>query len=99
MGQYDKVVEKQRIKIAAEEWAGKVKSIHAHSLSSLYYDDRPQDTQGNKSVVDIEYNSGRVERKLINTGETFIFDKYELKGNDLLQTFGQNNENNPLHLT
>jgi hypothetical protein len=65
----------------------------------MYYDDRPQDTQGDKSVVDIEYNSGRVERQLVNTGETFIFDKYELKGNDLLQTFGQNNENNPLHLT
>ena len=99
MGKVDKVVETQRRKIAAEEWAVKVKAIHAHSLSSMYYDDRPQDTQGDKSVVDIEYNSGRVERQLVNTGETFIFDKYELKGNDLLQTFGQNNENNPLHLT
>jgi hypothetical protein len=89
MGQYDKVVEKQRKKLAAEEWASGVKSIHAHSLSSMYYDNRPEDTNG-KSVTDIEYNSGRIERKL-TTGETFIFDKYELKGDDLIQAFSQNN--------
>ena len=89
MGQYDKVVEKQRKKLAAEDWASKVKSIHAHSLSSMYYDDRTEDTNG-KSVTDIEYNSGRIERKL-TTGETFIFDKYELKGDALIQSFSQNN--------
>tara|TARA_Y100000385_G_scaffold274696_1_gene318159 strand:+ start:1399 stop:1668 length:270 start_codon:yes stop_codon:yes gene_type:complete len=89
MGQYDEIVEQQRKKLAAEDWASKVKSIHAHSLSSMYYDDRPEDTNG-KSVTDIEYNSGRIERKL-NTGETFIFDKYELKGDDLIQSYSQNN--------
>lgn len=89
MGQYDEIVEQQRKKLAAEDWASKVKSIHSHSLSSMYYDDRPEDTNG-KSVTDIEYNSGRIERKL-NTGETFIFDKYELKGDDLIQSYSQNN--------
>ena len=36
MTQYDDRVERQRIKIKAEEWAYKAKAIHAHSLDSLW---------------------------------------------------------------
>lgn len=90
MGQYDDRVERQRQKIAAEEWAKKVKSIHAHSLSSMWYDNRPQDTEDSKGVVDVEYNSGRVERTLVN-GDKFIFTDYELKGEALINSYSQNN--------
>lgn len=90
MSQYSDRVEKQRQKIAAEDWAAKVKAIHAHSLSSMYYDTRPEDTEDGKSVLDVEYNSGRIERTLDN-GEKFIFTDYELKGDELLSAFNQNN--------
>tara|TARA_E500000081_G_scaffold82337_1_gene83700 strand:- start:1326 stop:1655 length:330 start_codon:yes stop_codon:yes gene_type:complete len=89
MGQYDERVEKQRIKLAAEDWAKGVKSLHAHSLSSMWYDNRPQDTENGKTVMDKEYNNGLVERTLSN-GETFLFTKYELRGDDLISAYSQN---------
>ena len=63
MTQYDDVVENQRLLIEAEEWAKGIKSIHAHSMSSMWYDDRPQDTEKH-SVTDTEYMSGKIERTL-----------------------------------
>ena len=65
MGQYADKVEQRRIEIEAEEWAKGIKGIHAHSISSMWYDNRPQDTDG-KGVVDIEYNNGKVVRTLEN---------------------------------
>ena len=88
MGQYDEVVERQRQLLAAEEWAKGVKSIHAHSLSSMWYDDRPQDTDGGKCVTDIEFNSGQIRRELSN-GEVVIIGK-ALTGDDLIQSYKQN---------
>lgn len=90
MSQYNDRVERQRQKIAAEDWAIKVRAVHAHSLSSMWYDTRPEDTEDGKSVLDVEYNSGRIERTL-NSGEKFIFTNYELKGDELLSAFSQNN--------
>ena len=90
MSQYNDRVERQRQKIAAEDWAIKVRAVHAHSLSSMWYDTRPEDTEDGKSVLDVEYNSGRIERTL-NSGEKFIFTNYELKGDELLRAFSQNN--------
>ena len=74
MTQYEDRVEYQRLKLKAEAWANGVKCIHAHSLSSLWYDDRPQDTADGQKVVDREFNNGRVERTLEN-GQVFIFTK------------------------
>jgi hypothetical protein len=65
MGQFSDKVEQRRIELEAEEWAKGIKGIHAHSLSSMWYDNRPQDTEG-KGVIDIEYNNGRVVRTLDN---------------------------------
>ena len=90
MTQYEDRVEYQRLKLKAEAWANGVKCIHAHSLSSLWYDDRPQDTADGQKVVDREFNNGRVERTLEN-GQVFIFTKYELKGDDLISAYTQNN--------
>lgn len=85
MSEYDHVVQKQRDLIEAEKWSAGVKSIHAHSLSSMWYDTRPQDTAEGKGVVDIEYNNGTVERRLHND-EVFIFGK-ALTGQDLLDAY------------
>ncbi len=85
MSQYDEQVERQRLKLKAEEWAKGVKSLHAHSLSSMWYDTRPQDTEDGKTVMDVEYNDGSVRRELQN-GEIVILGK-ALKGNDLIDQF------------
>ena len=63
MSEYDEEVENQRVKLEAIEWAGKVRSIHAHSLTSLWYETNPEDFEQG-GVVDIEYNSGVIERTL-----------------------------------
>ena len=57
MGQYEGLVERQRLLIKAEEWAIQPKDVHIHSISSMWYDDRPEDTK-NGSVTDIAYNGG-----------------------------------------
>lgn len=90
MTQYDDRVENQRLKLKAEEWAKGVKSLHAHSISSMWYDDRPEDTSDGKRVMDLEYNNGIVERTLSN-GEVYVFTKYELRGDDLIGAYTQNN--------
>ena len=48
MGQYQDKVERQRLLLEAEEWAKEVRSLHAHSMNSMWYDDRPQDTEDGK---------------------------------------------------
>ena len=81
MTQYKNEVEKQAKLLAAEEWAVGVKGVHAHSLNSMWYDTRPQDTDG-KNVLDIEYNDGLIERRL-ESGEIVYFGT-RLTGDDLV---------------
>ena len=54
MTQYNERVEQQRRLLKAEELADNITNIHVHSLNSMWYDDRPQDTE-NHSVTDIDY--------------------------------------------
>jgi hypothetical protein len=72
MTQYTKMVEEFAIMEEALKWSRGAAYIHSHSMDSMYYDDRPDDTAGmTKSVTDIEYNAGHIERfqngKLIHT--------------------------------
>ena len=85
MGQYDDKVERQRLLILAEEWANGVKAIHAHSMNSMWYDNRPQDTEDGKSVLDVD-NSGLIHRKL-HDGLSVWFGK-KLEGDELIQVMG-----------
>ena len=85
MGQYDDKVERQRLLLLAEKWAESVKAIHAHSLDSMHYDTRPQDTEDGKSVLDIEYNSGLIRRQC-DDGSIVYFGK-ELKGDELIDAY------------
>ena len=82
MTQFNDRVEKQRIKIEAEEWAKGIKSLHAHSLTSMWYDQGREDG----SVFDIQYNDGRVERKIKSTGETIILGN-QLVGDALVDAY------------
>jgi hypothetical protein len=88
MTQYDDKVQRQRDLLKAEEWSKTVKSVHAHSISSMFYDTRPQDTEDGKSVLDIQYNSGLVERKT-HDGYTVYFGT-ALKGDELLYEYYRN---------
>ena len=90
MTQYKDKVELQKKILAAEEFADNIKGIQIHRMNSMWYDDRPQDTADGQKVVDREFNNGRVERTLEN-GQVFIFTKYELKGDDLIGAYTQNN--------
>lgn len=85
MGQYDYKVERQRLLLEAEEWADSVKGLHAHSLKSMWYDNRPQDTKDGKGVLDIEYNNGVIKRQLAN-GEEVLFGK-KLVGDALIDAY------------
>jgi hypothetical protein len=85
MTQYDSLVEKQRLLIEAEEWAKSTSGIHCHSISSMWYDNRPEDTANGKSVMDITYNSGLIERRL-DSGKTIYFGK-KLTGDALIQEY------------
>ena len=85
MTQYDETVEKQRLLLAAEKWAKCVKAIHAHSLSSMWYDNHPEHTSEGKFVTDVEYNNGTVLRHL-KDGTTHLFGK-KLTGEELVNSY------------
>ena len=85
MTEYKESVQRQAKLLAAEEWAKGVSGIHAHSLNSMWYDTRPQDTEDGKSVLDIEYNNGLIKRKL-DDGTEVYFGK-ELKGDELIYEY------------
>jgi len=90
MGQYDEVVQRQRVLLEAEEWANGIKSLHSHRLSSMWYDDRPQDTENGQFVVDRQFNGGEIERTIYNADGknigTYIFGR-RLTGDDLISEY------------
>ena len=63
MTQYKETVERQRLKLAAETWSKGIKSLHAHKLNTMWYDDRPEDTKLH-SVVDTQFNDNSILRRL-----------------------------------
>lgn len=89
MSEYDDKVQQQRDKLAAEKWAKGVRSLQAHSLKSMWYDDRPQDTD-NGSVMDVHFNDGSIQRTIQSTGETVIMGK-QLTGEDLVYEYSRHN--------
>lgn len=88
MTQYKAEVEKQAKLIEAEKWAEGVKAVHGHSMNSMWYDTRPQDTKEH-NVLDIEYNDGLIERRL-HTGEVVFFGN-KLTGSALVDEWERNN--------
>ncbi len=89
MSEYDEIVERQRQLLLAEQWALGIKGIHAHSLSSMWYDNRPEDTKDGKGVVDTEYNNGLIERK--QDGKVICYFGKKLEGDDLISQWRKYN--------
>lgn len=89
MSQYNDVVERQRDLLEAEKWATGVKSLHFHSLKSMWYDTNPEDTDMGM-VMDVEYNNGVIKRTL-KDDSVRIFGE-ELSGEQLLDEYKRNNK-------
>jgi len=87
MTEYDERVRRQRMRLEAEKWASGVKCIHAHQLKSMWYDDRPQDTDSS-GVVDVQYNDGRIRRTIQETGE-IVWMGQKLTGEDLVHEYSR----------
>lgn len=88
MGQYADKVEKQRLMLEAEEWAEGIKHVHTHSINSMWYDTRPEDTEGGRMVTDYAYNDGIIKRT--RNGVPIWFFGTKLKGEDLLDAYLRN---------
>ena len=88
MSEHDEVVEYQRVLLMAEEWAEGLKTLHVHSLSSMHYDTRPQDTANGKKVTDREFNNGVIER----SQDGVVIHRFgkALKGEALLASYRKN---------
>jgi len=85
MGQYNDKVERQRVLLEAEAWAKGVKSIHAHRLQSMWYDNRPMDTLEG-GVCDTIYNDDSIQRKLDN-GKIVWLNSEKKTGDDLIDQY------------
>ena len=88
MTEFNELVAEVKLRIEAEKWAKGVSGLHAHSLNSMWYDNRPQDTE-NGSVMDVHFNDGTIKRTIQSTGETVIMGR-QLTGEELLDAYKTN---------
>lgn len=87
MGQFNEVVERQRILLEAEDWADGVKSIHVHGITSMYYEtaESKADIEKNGNVTDTEYNSGLIVRE--RNGKEVCTFGIRKTGDDLIDAY------------
>lgn len=86
MTQYDDKVEFQRLTLEAEQWAKIPRSIHIHRLTSMWYEtEDSKDDLEEGNVTDIQYNSGRIERK--RNGKLIRTFGKALKGEELVRAY------------
>ena len=86
MSQYDDVVERQRQMIEAEKWSKGVKAVHAHSFTTMWYENNPDRTGDDLRVLDVEYNDGTIEREYIVSGAKEVIGT-KLTGQALLDEY------------
>mgnify|MGYP003114163515 FL=1 len=89
MTEYSDMIEWKRKQLLAEEWAKGVQHIHVHSMKSMWYDNRPQDTDSG-NVIDITYNDGTIEREL-KSGEIVYMVENKLTGKELVYEWEKRN--------
>jgi len=89
MGQYDEVVERQRLLLEAEEWANGIKDLHTFNTETcnIWYETRPDDGR----VMDVRFNDERIKRTLLGDRpkgtKTEIWLGKQLKGDDLINSY------------
>jgi len=86
MTQFNAVVELQRVRLAAEEWANSIVDLHVHSLKSMWYETEESSIDfENGSVTDICYGDGHVERR--QNGKYIRTFGKKLHGEELLEAY------------
>ena len=89
MTEYNAKVELQRQILLAEEHVDTVTNIHAHSMTSMWYETEETMKDAVKGVIDTSYMDGRIERKVSTTGKKYILVEGR-KGADLVQEVTRN---------
>ena len=96
MSQYNEKVALQRQILKAEEYVNQPTCIHAHRLTSMWYDNDQTVKDVADGVMDIQYMDGRVERTL-KSGKKYILVEGK-KGAELVQEVTRNLADTGKHL-
>ena len=96
MSQYNEKVALQRQILKAEEYVNQPTCIHAHRLTSMWYDNHQTVKDVADGVMDIQYMDGRVERTL-KSGKKYILVEGK-KGAELVQEVTRNLADSGKHL-
>ena len=88
MSQYNERVALQRQILKAEKYVNQPTCIHAHRLTSMWYDNDQTVKDVADGVMDIQYMDGRVERTL-KSGKKYILVEGK-KGAELVQEVTRN---------
>ena len=84
MTQYDDKIEKQKLLLAAEDMKDEVTQIHAHKLTSMYYETELSILYFEiGGVTDVNYMDGRIERTRAD-GTKYVLVEGKT-GNELIQ--------------
>ena len=85
MTQYDELVQYQRNKLEAEEWAKGIKQLHVFdaATTNMWYEEHPEDGR----VTDITYNDGRIVRT--KDDQTIRVYGNRLTGDDLIDKYSK----------
>ena len=86
MSEFEELINKQRLLLEAEAWVQIPKSVHIHKLKSMWYDDRPEDTDKGH-VIDIQYPDNRVVR--MQNGKTIHEFGEKKTGQELLDLYNR----------
>ena len=89
MTQYDERVELQKRILKAEEYRDQPKWLHAHSLTSMWYETKKTAKDAVKGVMDVQYMDGRIERTVSSTGKKYLIQE-GMTGADLVQEVTRN---------
>ena len=89
MTEYNHKVELQRQILLAEEHVDTVINIHAHSITSMWYETDETIKDAVKGVIDIQYMDGRIEREVSTAGKKYTLVEGRT-GADLVQEVTRN---------
>lgn len=89
MTEYNDKVELQRQILLAEEHVDTVINIHAHSMTSMWYETDETIKDAVKGVIDTSYMDGRIEREVSTTGKKYTLVEGRT-GADLVQEVTRN---------
>ena len=89
MTEYQERVNLQKKILLAEEYRDSPKWIHAHSLTSMWYETEETKEDAVKGVMDTQFMDGRIERIVNDTGKKYVIVE-GLTGEDLVQEVTKN---------